>query len=57
MCGASAEASGEQSENTSASLLQRRSRPGNWEQAQWSRTEPPDTAGLAHEAVIPTALI
>lgn len=56
-CGASAEAGGEQGENTSAGILQRRSRPGNWEQAQWSRTEPPDTAGLACEAVIPIALI
>lgn len=56
-CGASAEGGGEQGENTSAGILQRRSRPGNWEQAQWSRTEPPDTAGLACEAVIPIALI
>lgn len=57
MCGAAAEAGGEQGENMSASILQCRSRPGNWEQAQWSRTQPPDTAGLSREAVTPIALI
>lgn len=47
----------EQGKNTSASTSQRGSRLGNWEEVQWSRTEPPDRAGLAREAVIPTACI